>query len=282
MTWNEGDHPRDELGRFTFSGGGEDDGKTENDRYEKPKDGVFRLEAKVDDINTKEAADILYESEKVQKEAVKAQNSYRNKLLDVLGDKATSADVLYGNIKKLEKKIKDSGLEKKLNKIKDKTTNALDSIKNRLQPVKSNNRTSIDPGFDKSAWDIKHYYKISEDYNKELGDFLRKNTDDPSHYSNDLRHQYVSAIFARNLGDGATKIMGELNEFKDGFHPEDPGDSDIDRINNEIGREYARRYPTIPRQELLKLMFNEYADNRQIRIQKMKELNKRNLDNEYK
>ena len=31
MTWNEADHPRDELGRFTFSSGGDEEEENENE-----------------------------------------------------------------------------------------------------------------------------------------------------------------------------------------------------------------------------------------------------------
>ncbi len=144
---------------------------------------------------------------------------------------------------------------------------------------KSVNKKTNDFGFNKSLWNLKHYYNLSNEYNKELGDFLHKNTSNLDYYGNDLRHQYVSAIFARNLGEKAAKILGSLNEARD--LRSIPGDTEIDQINNEIGRNYAKLYPTMPRQELLKLMLKEHSKNQQIRIEKMKEKNKNNLDGEY-
>ncbi len=70
-----------------------------------------------------------------------------------------------------------------------------------------------------------------------------------------------------------------MNEVNGGLS--EPGDSDIDKINNEIGRNYAKNYPDMPRGELLKLMLKEHSKNQQIRIDRMKEKNKNNLNKEY-
>lgn len=43
----------------------------------------------------------------------------------------------------------------------------------------------------------------------------------------------------------------------------------------------VKKYPTMPRQELLKLMLKEHSKNQQIRIERIKKRNKNNLDNEY-
>lgn len=240
MTWREQEHPRDNEGKFTFKNGGGEKSKTN----ETP-------------------AQILY-GKKTKEE--KMQSEYRSLLLETLGDRATHADILYANNKKLENKIKEL-------KLNNKITKGTSSIKS------SSNSKNGDYGFNKSLLNLNHYYKLSNEYDKEVGDFLHKNTSNPNYYGNDLRHQYVSAIFARNLGQKATKILGNLNEMRD--IRSQPGDSEIDQINNEIGRSYAKRYPDMPRQELLKLMLKEHSKNQQIRIQKMKEINKRNLNSEY-
>jgi len=55
---------------------------------------------------------------KVSFNSEQEKNRYRNKLLDILGDKATQADILYGKIETLEKKIKENGLQDKLSEVK--------------------------------------------------------------------------------------------------------------------------------------------------------------------
>ncbi len=45
-----------------------------------------------------------------QKEAEEKELKYKNKLLDILGNKATPVDVLYGDKESLERKIKELGL----------------------------------------------------------------------------------------------------------------------------------------------------------------------------
>ena len=63
--WNEKDHPRDDIGRFTFKEGGGGCFSSDNfEMKENPKD-------------------ILYKLSKDKEDKVK----YRNKLIDILGDK---------------------------------------------------------------------------------------------------------------------------------------------------------------------------------------------------
>ena len=100
MTWNESDHPRDELGRFTFSSGGGEENEKED---------IPVLKGHVE--KTDNPANILYGAS--QK---KAQNekTYRNALLNVLKDVATPAMVLYSSTKQLEEAVKKNGLMSKL------------------------------------------------------------------------------------------------------------------------------------------------------------------------
>ena len=100
MTWNESDHPRDELGRFTFSSGGGE----ENEKEDTPV-----LKGYVE--KTDNPANILYGASQQ-----KAQNekTYRNALLSVLKDVATPAMVLYSSTKQLEEVVKKNGLMSKL------------------------------------------------------------------------------------------------------------------------------------------------------------------------
>ena len=108
MTWNESDHPCDELGRFTFSDGGGEENKKEDTPV---------LKGHVE--KTDNPANILYGAS--QK---KAQNekSYRNALLGVLKDVATPAMVLYSSTKQLEEAVKKNGL---MSKLKEKGKNIL-------------------------------------------------------------------------------------------------------------------------------------------------------------
>ncbi|MBQ2871687.1 hypothetical protein IJE86_08295, partial [bacterium] len=60
-----------------------------------------------------------------------------------------------------------------------------------------------------------YYKKLNEKLEQDVGDFLRKNTVSPSLYSNDIRHQYVSALYTRNLGANWAALLGEINEIFD-------------------------------------------------------------------
>ena len=100
MTWNESNHPRDELGRFTFSSGGGE----ENEKEDTPV-----LKGRIE--KTDNAANILYGAS--QKKA-QDEKSYRNALLGVLKDAATPAMVLYSSTKQLEEAVKKNGLMSKL------------------------------------------------------------------------------------------------------------------------------------------------------------------------
>lgn len=248
--WNEQDHPRDNNGKFTFKNGG----NTET--------------------IARSTVDILYHDSKVKAEKDKHETEYKSKLLDILGDKATHTDVLYGTVKELEEKVKEYGLQ---NKLKGTITGGASSIDKQEVLSKTG-----DYGFNHSALNIRHYRKLSQEYEKEVGEFLRNNTSNPKNYSNDIRHQFVSAIFARNLGDKTAKILGNMNELQPADLL-DPIDSRIDKINNEIGRNYAKQYPNMPREKLLKLMLKDYPKNKQIINQKMNEKTEKQkkLEREY-
>ena len=131
MTWNESDHPRDELGRFTFSGGGGE----ENEKEDTPV-----LKGHVE--KTDNPANILYGAS--QK---KAQNekTYRNALLSVLKDVATPAMVLYSSTKQLEEAVKKNGL---MSKLKEKGKSILQE--KILEPVIRKKHGNIMYGFGKA------------------------------------------------------------------------------------------------------------------------------------
>ncbi len=79
MVWNEEKHPRAKDGKFTFKNGGRND--------------------------TTHAGEVLYgRIEKNNKEIEKE----KERLLNILGSKATQADILYGTVESLSKKVKNS------------------------------------------------------------------------------------------------------------------------------------------------------------------------------
>ena len=248
--WNEQDHPRDDEGKFTFKNG------------EKGS-------------NTKESpANILYRDSKIKAEKDRQETEYKSKLLNILGDKARPTDVLYGTTKELEQKVKEYRLQDKLKGVM--TGGAAN-----INKQETSNITG-DYGFNQPTWKIWHYDTLSKEYDREVGEFLRNNTDNPKDYSNDIRHQFVSAIFARNLGEDVARRFGDINELKPADLL-DPVDSKIDKINNEIGRQYAKQYPNMPRKQLLELMLKEYPQSKQIIIQKMNEKTEKQkkLEREY-
>ena len=104
MTWDESKHPRDEIGRFTFS-----DGQTYlKGGVKENVDGDTDLKGRVEkntrnDFTTKESiTDILYSNSKKEKE----ENEYRGKLLQILKD-LPSKMVLYSSTKELEGVLKE-------------------------------------------------------------------------------------------------------------------------------------------------------------------------------
>lgn len=109
-----------------------------------------------------------------------------------------------------------------------------------------------------------YYSNLNNQFEHEVGDFLRQNTNSPELYSNDIRHQYVSALYARNLGEEQAKWLGDLNE-KVHFSNTGSGayDTALDQLNNEIGRNYAKKYPTLQREQLLRIMLNDWEKNSQ-------------------
>lgn len=42
-----------------------------------------------------------------------------------------------------------------------------------------------------------------------------------------------------------------------------PYDTALDQLNNEIGRNYAKKYPNLPREQLLKIILNDWNTNYQ-------------------
>ena len=111
MTFNEQDHPRDEMGKFTFKNGG---GEKDTNEKQNQKMTPFKLGAEIN-VYKNETLDetpveILYGKSKNTEQQKQAENKYRNILLDVLGKKATPAMVLLKNSKQLEKIVKENGL----------------------------------------------------------------------------------------------------------------------------------------------------------------------------
>ena len=122
----------------------------------------------------------------------------------------------------------------------------------------------------KNLGNIFYYNKLNNTLEKEVGDFLRANTNSPKLYSNALRHQYVSALYARNLGDNIAKNLGQLNEFTN-LSGSGREDTQIDKINNEIGRQYGLSNPTMPKNELLFKLLTDYDKNNELVKSKMSE-----------
>ena len=102
MVWDESKHPRDDEGKFTFSNGDSSSSKTVLKGYVEKSD----MDDKSDDLNFPKTTKIENETK------------YKNKLLDILGDKAKREDVLYSSIPELLSKINNYGLENKLKQIK--------------------------------------------------------------------------------------------------------------------------------------------------------------------
>jgi hypothetical protein len=114
----------------------------------------------------------------------------------------------------------------------------------------------------KHLQNIGYYNDLNKDLEYQVGDFLRANTNNPKLYSNALRHQYASALYARNLGDDMARKLGQLNEITN-MSGSGREDTQIDTINNEIGRQYGKDYPNISKEELLFKLLTDYDKNNQ-------------------
>ena len=112
MTWDESKHPRDDIGRFTYSNGSATESSTENN--------TPILKGRIEKTeNNKTPADIMY-GDTYKKE--KQEKEYRGNLLNILGNLATPAMVLYATNKELENEIKKNGLINIGKKIKNSLT----------------------------------------------------------------------------------------------------------------------------------------------------------------
>ncbi|MBQ2871677.1 hypothetical protein IJE86_08245, partial [bacterium] len=84
-------------------------------------------------------------------------------------------------------------------------------------------------------------------------------------YSNDIRHQYVSALYTRNLGANWAALLGEINEIFD-FNMSGRNDTLTDRFNNNLGIEYGINYPNLPKNDLLQMLLNDFEKNKSLRL----------------
>lgn len=78
--------------------------------------------------------------------------------------------------------------------------------------------------------------------------------------SNDLRHQYASAVLTRDKGPTVANVLGWLNEV--GTREEDSQieDSKRDERANAIGRDYALQHPQFTNEQLLNGLFQQYIN----------------------
>lgn len=204
--WNEEDHPRDEIGRFTFKGMGSSSAKNSSSKerivsgislpnidwgslkeilfkvlgeYVTPALALYgtvsqfiklikkhNLEDKLEQTietynknnnnkgeqeNSQENTDKTAYSDKhkvkengnnsEQKGHNEGSKEYKNRLLNVLGDKATQADILYATPKQLEEKIREYGLDKKNSQMKENYNNVKlsnDTIKKAREFIQGN------------------------------------------------------------------------------------------------------------------------------------------------
>ena len=104
--FNKADHPRDEIGRFTYKGGGSSSKSTES--YER---------------KTQSREDILYPTMND-----KDNGTYRNKLLNFLGDSLDRAEILYSREFELENKILNNTIER-VSSFKDKLGETITNLK---------------------------------------------------------------------------------------------------------------------------------------------------------
>lgn len=109
---------------------------------------------------------------------------------------------------------------------------------------------------------------IREQWENELGDYMRKHHLSKDLYSNNLRHQYAAAITARNLGADKARFLGNMQEIVNSSGG-DKLDGRIDKINNEIGIQYGLNNPTMPKNQLFDLLVRDHTKNLNYRNQQL-------------
>lgn len=109
---------------------------------------------------------------------------------------------------------------------------------------------------------------IREQWENELGDYMRKHHLSKDLYSNNLRHQYAAAITARNLGADKARFLGNMQEIVNSSGG-DKLDGRIDKINNEIGIQYGLNNPTMPKNQLFDLLVKDHTKNLNYRNQQL-------------
>ena len=81
--------------------------------------------------------DILYASSNFNNQLKLKQDEYKSKLLDILGNHATQGDILYGKPEELEEKVKQYGLNRKMDKIKQEFYDEISNLSNTLENNKA-------------------------------------------------------------------------------------------------------------------------------------------------
>lgn len=234
MSWNEQEHPRGDDGKFTFKNGG-------------------------GGVNKETPAEILYKNSKIKKEEEIIKQKEKSKLLDILGNKATPADVLFGDKKSLSKKIKEfrlngkitggaSGVDKKLNK-DDFWTEAIQERIGENYGKRSNTLAKIVSGKDTAGMlDLAHGDKMND--KTYIKDAVKlKNFDDPAVASD---REYLKAKVSKQFKDYGFKT----NDIKGYFFKKDSEPSkrisenkDFHQIlkdNKEAilnGKDFSGRFP---------------------------------------
>ena len=52
-------------------------------------------------------------------------------------------------------------------------------------------------------------------------------------------------------------------------------DTELDKLNNEIGRKYGRQYPNISKEELLQILLNDWDKNSQYTKKILQKMNRK-------
>ena len=129
----------------------------------------------------------------------------------------------------------------------------------------------MDKRFNAPLYNIPYYQNLNNKLEREVGNYLRSKVSNPKNYSNDLRHQYVSALYSMNKGKKKSDMLGRLNEIFNVSEAEAGNmyDKKIDMYNNKIGNEYGERYKNLTNKQLLDKLFADYYINRNNRIREI-------------
>ena len=187
MTWDESKHPRDDIGRFTYSDGANSGNNSENGTFLKG-----RIEKTENNSAISNVSDKLSAGEIV------------SIAINVLGKLATPALMLYSDINNVMKAIKENKLEDKFNIALQNT------IREKEKNIKNKNSNK-----EYKVNNIKYSSKIKEDSMNFLGSDKRKNNNIESGFQQNKKYKDILLDVLKDKATPADILYGTKEKLEE-------------------------------------------------------------------